>query len=316
MTLILEQTEKEMRQVYAETVYELAQQDPKVIVMEADLSSAMSTGLLKDTLPGQYINVGIMEANMMSMAAGLNVTGRKPFLHSFGQFLTRRAFDQLFVSLGYSQLSAVLVGSDAGVTAEHNGGTHMTFEDMGLMRSVPKASVYEASDPTLLKYLLKKGYEEGGLHYIRTIRKATAKLYDEDTNFEKAQVLREGNDVTIVASGIMVAEALQAAETLRKEGIEATVIDMFYIKPLDGETLLKAAKKTGKVVTAENHNVNNGLGSAVCEYLAENYPVPVRRIGVKEQFGQVGLTPYLQEVYELTASDIVKASKELIESIS
>ncbi len=312
MTLILEQTEKEMRQVYAETVYELAQQDPKVIVMEADLSSSMSTGSLKETLPGQYVNVGIMEANMMSMAAGLSVTGRKPFLHSFGQFLTRRAFDQLFVSLGYAQLSAVLVGSDAGVTAEHNGGTHMTFEDMGLMRSVPKASVYEASDPTLLKYLLKKGYAEGGLHYIRTIRKATAKLYDEDTNFEKAQVLREGNDVTIVASGIMVVEALQAAETLKEEGIEATVIDMFYIKPLDGETLLKAAKKTGKVVTAENHNVNNGLGSAVCEYLAENHPVPVRRIGVKEQFGQVGLTPYLQEVYELTAADIVKAAKELV----
>lgn len=312
MTLILEKTEKEMRQVYAETVYELAQKDPQVIVMEADLSSSMSTGSLKDKLPNQYVNVGIMEANMMSLAAGLNITGRKPFLHSFGQFLTRRAFDQVFVSLAYARLSAVLVGSDAGVTAEHNGGTHMTFEDMGLMRSVPKASVYEASDPTQLAYLLKKGYEEGGVHYIRTIRKDTVKLYDENTNFEKAQVLREGTDVTIVASGIMVAEALQAADTLAKEGIEAAVIDMFYIKPLDGETLLNSVKKTGKVVTAENHNVNNGLGSAVCEYLAENYPVPVRRIGVKEQFGQVGLTPYLQEFYGLTTENIVKVSKELV----
>ncbi|MFK4997290.1 transketolase family protein [Bacillus sp. N9] len=252
-----------MRQVYAETVYQLALKDPDVMVLEADLSSAMSTGSLKDKLPNQYVNVGIMEANMMSLAAGLNITGRKPFLHSFGQFLTRRAFDQVFVSLAYAQLSAVLVGSDAGVTAEHNGGTHMTFEDMGLMRTVPKASVYEASDPTQLAYLIEKGYKEGGVHYIRTIRKNTAKLYDENTNFEKAQVLREGTDITIVASGIMVAEALQAADTLAKEGIKAEVIDMFYIKPLDGETLLNSVKKTGKVITAENHNVNNGLG-ALC----------------------------------------------------
>lgn len=314
MTLVfekLEKTGKEMRQVYAETVYKLAKADEDVIVMEADLSSAISTGNLKDTLPNQYVNVGIMEANMMSLAAGLNVTGRKPFVHSFGQFITRRAFDQLFVSLAYAQLSAVLVGSDAGVTAEHNGGTHMTFEDMGLMRTVPKAHVYEASDPTQLEYLLEKGYREGGVHYIRTIRKNTVKLYDEHTNFEKAQVLREGNDVTLVASGIMVAEALEAAEMLAKEGIEATVIDMFYIKPLDGETLLEAVKKTGKVVTAENHNVNNGLGSAVCEFLSENHPVPVRRIGVKEQFGQVGLTPFLQEYYGLTAEDIAKEAREL-----
>lgn len=312
MTLVLEKTAKEMRQVYAETVYNLAQKDPDVMVMEADLSSSMSTGSLKDKLPNQYVNVGIMEANMMSLAAGLSITGRKPFLHSFGQFLTRRAFDQLFVSLAYARLSAVLVGSDAGVTAEHNGGTHMTFEDMGLMRSVPKASVYEASDPTQLAFLLEKGYKEGGVHYIRTIRKNTIKLYDENTNFEKAQLLRDGTDVTIVASGIMVAEALEAADLLAKEGIKAAVIDMFYIKPLDGETLLNSVMKTGKVVTAENHNVNNGLGSAVCEYLAENYPVPVRRIGVREQFGQVGLTSYLQEFYGLTAENIVKEAKTLV----
>ncbi|MBZ5749033.1 transketolase family protein [Metabacillus rhizolycopersici] len=312
MTFILEKAEKEMRQAYAETIYHLAKQDPDVIVMEADLSSAMSTGSLKDKLPNQYVNIGIMEANMMSLAAGLNVTGRKPFIHSFGQFLTRRAFDQLFVSLAYAQLSAVLVGSDAGVTAEHNGGTHMTFEDMGLMRLVPKAHVYEASDPTQLAYLLEKGYKEGGVHYIRTIRKSPVKLYDEQTNFEKAQVLREGTDVTLVASGMMVAEALKAADLLAKEGIEAEVIDMFYIKPLDSETLLRSVRKTGKVVTAENHNVISGLGSAVSECLAENYPAPVRRVGVREQFGQVGVTPYLQEFYGLTAENIAKEAGNLV----
>ncbi|MFJ7974865.1 transketolase family protein [Peribacillus sp. NPDC096379] len=305
--------EKEMRQTYADTIRELAKKDDRVIALEADLSSAMSTSRLESELPGQYVNVGIMEANMMGLAAGLSVVGRKPFIHSFGQFVTRRAFDQLFVSLGYAKLNAVIVGSDAGVTAEHNGGTHMTFEDIGLVREIPNAHVYEASDSNQLKYLLKKAYKEGGLHYIRTIRKQSINLYDENESFEKAKVLRTGKDVTIVASGIMVGESLKAAAKLAQIGIEATVIDMFSIKPLDIETLIEAAKKTGAVVTAENHNVNGGLGSAVAEALSEHYPVPLYRVGVRERFGQVGKTEYLKTVYGLDAQTIVREVERVIE---
>ncbi|MFJ5621635.1 transketolase family protein [Peribacillus loiseleuriae] len=304
--------QKEMRQTYADTIRELAKEDDRVIALEADLSSAMSTSKLESELPGQYVNVGIMEANMMGLAAGLSVVGRKPFIHSFGQFVTRRAFDQLFVSLGYAKLNAVIVGSDAGVTAEHNGGTHMTFEDIGLVREIPNAHVYEASDSHQLKYLLKKAYKEGGLHYIRTIRKQSVNLYDENESFEKAKVLRTGKDVTIVASGIMVAEGLQAADQLAKKGIDATVIDMFSIKPLDIETLIEAAKVTGAVITAENHNVNGGLGSAVAEALAEHYPVPLYRVGVRERFGQVGKTEYLKTVYGLDTEAIVREVERVV----
>ncbi|MFB7303426.1 transketolase family protein [Heyndrickxia sporothermodurans] len=304
----------EMRQVYANTLKELAAADERVIALEADLSSSMSTSRLKDELPKQYVNVGIMEANMMGLAAGMAVTGRKPFIHSFGQFLTRRAFDQVFVSLAYAKLHAVLVGSDAGVTAEHNGGTHMTFEDMGLMREIPNAKVYEASDATQFAYLLRKAYREGGVNYIRTIRKSAVKLYEEGESFEKAKVLREGKDITIVASGILVSESLKAADHLADKGIEATVIDMFSIKPLDVETLIHYAKQTGCVITAENHNVNGGLGSAVAEALGENYPVPLRRIGVREKFGQVGKTEYLKQFYGLTAKNIVHEASKLVKA--
>lgn len=307
--------DKEMRQTYAVTILELARNDDRVIALEADLSSAMTTSRLEKELPGQFVNVGIMEANMMGIAAGLSIVGRKPFIHSFGQFVTRRAFDQLFVSLGYAKLSAVIVGSDAGVTAEHNGGTHMTFEDIALVREIPNAHVYEASDSHQLQYLLKKAYKEGGLHYIRTIRKKAVNLYDENETFEKAKVLRTGKDVTIVASGIMVAESLQAAAQLSQMGIEATVIDMFSIKPLDIDTLIEAAKATGAVVTAENHNVNGGLGSAVAEALSENYPVPLYRVGVRERFGQVGQTEYLKKVYGLNAETIVKEVKNRLEVV-
>ncbi|MBA3925708.1 transketolase family protein [Listeria rustica] len=312
MTLTLEKDQVEMRQVYADTIRKLAAADPNVIALEADLSSAIATGKLKDELPGQYVNVGIMEANMMGVAAGLSVLGRKPFIHSFGQFVTRRAFDQVFVSLGYAQLSAVIVGSDAGVTAEHNGGTHMTFEDIGLMREVPNARVYEASDAIQFAWLLENAYKQGGLHYIRTIRKNATQLYDENTTFEKAQILQEGTDITICATGIMVAESLKAAEILKASGISAEVIDMFSIKPLDGETLLQSVQKTGRVITAENHNVNGGLGSAVAEFLGENGPVPLYRVGVREQFGQVGLMPYLQEFYGLTAKNIASQAERMI----
>lgn len=304
----------EMRQMYANTILELAQNNPNVIALEADLMSSISTNKIMKQIPKQLINCGIMEANMTGVAAGLSLTGKIPYLHTFGQFATRRAFDQLFVSGAYAKLNIKILGSDAGVTAEHNGGTHMTFEDMGLVRLIPGAHVYEVSDSTMLGYLLRKVEKENGIHYIRTIRKNAVKLYVEGETFEagKGKVLREGGDVTIIASGIMVAEALQAADLLIEQGIEATVIDMFSIKPIDKDLIVKYASKTGAVVTAENHNVIGGLGSAVAEVLSEQCPTKMRRIGVREQFGQVGKVDYLKEFYGLTSQHIAAAAKELV----
>lgn len=304
----------EMRQMYAQTLVELAKGNPNVIALEADLMSAISTNKIVAQIPTQIINSGIMEANMMGVAAGLSLTGKIPYVHTFGQFATRRTFDQLFVSGSYAKTNIKILGSDAGVTAEHNGGTHMAFEDLGLVRLLPQATVYEVSDSTMLRYLLRKIEKEYGIHYIRTIRKNAVKLYDENEVFEegKGKVLREGGDVTIIASGIMVAESLKAADLLYEQGIEATVIDMFSIKPIDKDLIVKYAAKTGAVVTAENHNVIGGLGSAVAEVLSEHCPTKMRRIGVKEQFGQVGKLEYLKEFYKLTPKDIVAAAKELL----
>lgn len=304
----------EMRQMYAQTLVELAKGNPDVIALEADLMSAISTNKIVAQIPTQIINSGIMEANMMGVAAGLSLTGKIPYVHTFGQFATRRTFDQLFVSGSYAKTNIKILGSDAGVTAEHNGGTHMAFEDLGLVRLLPQATVYEVSDSTMLQYLLRKIEKEYGIHYIRTIRKNAVKLYDENEVFEegKGKVLREGGDVTIIASGIMVAESLKAADLLYEQGIEATVIDMFSIKPIDKDLIVKYAGKTGAVVTAENHNVIGGLGSAVAEVLSEHCPTKMRRVGVKEQFGQVGKLEYLKEFYKLTPKDIEAAVKELL----
>lgn len=304
----------EMRQMYARTLVELAKGNPNVIALEADLMSAISTDKIVKEIPTQIINGGIMEANMMGVAAGLSLTGKIPYVHTFGQFATRRTFDQLFVSGAYAKTNIKILGSDAGVTAEHNGGTHMAFEDLGLVRLLPQATIYEVSDSTMLRYLLRKIEKEYGIHYIRTIRKNAVKLYDENEVFEegKGKVLRNGGDVTIIASGIMVAESLKAADLLYEEGIEATVIDMFSIKPIDKDLIVKYAGKTGAVVTAENHNVIGGLGSAVAEVLGEHCPTKMRRIGVKEQFGQVGKLEYLKEFYKLTPKDIVAAAKEIL----
>ncbi|WP_088014262.1 transketolase family protein [Gottfriedia acidiceleris] len=303
----------EMRQMYANTLLELAQKNSNVIALEADLMSAITTNKIISEIPKQLINCGIMEANMIGVASGLSLTGKIPYVHTFAQFATRRAFDQLFVSGAYARLNIKILGSDSGVTAEHNGGTHMAFEDLGLARLIPNAYVYEASDANQFGYLLRKVEKEYGIHYIRTIRKKAVKLYDDNETFEsgKGKVLRNGDDVTIIASGIMVAESLKAADILQSKGIEASVIDMYSIKPIDKDLIVRYANKTRAIVTAENHNVIGGLGSAVAEVLCEHFPTKMRRIGIKEQFGQVGKEDYLKEFYKLTASDIVKSVEEL-----
>lgn len=306
----------ELRKAYAATVEQLFREFPdEVYALEADLSSSMSTTGLRDIMGSHYLDVGIMEAHMIGTAAGINAVGGFAFAHSFGQFLTRRAMDQVFVSLAYARLSACLVGSDAGVTAEHNGGTHMTFEDMGIVRVIPDIYVYDVCSPVQLGFVLRDAHARGGLTYVRTQRKAAARdVYADDTDFARAgaRVLREGSDITLLACGIEVPEAMDAAEQLAAEGISAEVIDAFRIKPLDTEVILASVDKTRAVVTCENHNVINGLGSAVAELLAEEMPLPLQRIGVREQFGQVGTTRYLMEQYGLDAPAICDAAREVM----
>ena len=302
----------ELREVYADTLISLTKKSNKIVALEADLMGAIKMKKYLEVYPSNFINCGIMEANMIGVASGLSLRGFTPFMHTFGPFATRRCFDQLFLTIGYADLNLKVIGSDAGVSATHNGGTHMPFEDLGLMRLIPNATVLEMSDAIMFNNLIKQVSNIYGLHYLRIVRKTMPQIYKEGSVFEigKGIVLREGTDATVIATGIMIKEALEARELLLKDNINIAVIDSFTIKPLDKELIIKYAKKTGLIITAENHNVIGGLGSAVSECLSENYPTKVIKIGVKERFGQVGTLDFLKKEYGLTAKDIVNAVKE------
>jgi transketolase len=315
MTVMVKQvptfSKQEMRMTYNDTMVDLAKKDKNIVLLEADLMGAIKTGGFKKLYPKRFIDVGIMEQNMMGMAAGMSLRGLKPFVHTFGAFATRRAFDQVYLSLGYANLSATIIGSDAGISASHNGGTHMPFSDLGLMRLIPNATVMEMSDHIMFRNILEQLKDKYGLHYIRIVRKNMMQLYEEGSTFQigKANVINEGHDVTIVASGIMVYEAFQAASELKKEGIICSVLDMFTIQPIDHETLKKYAQKSKLIVTAENHNVTGGLGAAVLESLANN-PVKLVQIGIQHRFGQVGPEDFLKKEYNITKNDIINVIKE------
>ena len=264
--------------------------------------------------PDRAFDVGIAEANMIGIAAGLSATGKTPFVHSFGPFATRRCYDQLFLSVAYGGNTVNVIGSDPGITAVYNGGTHMPFEDVGIMRNIPSAVIVEPTDSTMLRSVVKVLSEKSGLHYIRLKRKNAVKIYEEGTAFQigKAITVREGSDVTLIASGIMVAEALCAAEQLADAGISARVLDMFTIKPIDADAVRTAAEETGAIVTCENHSVINGLGSAVAEVLVQSTLVPMELVGVQDQFGEVGDEAYLKKRFGLTAEVIAEKAKKAI----
>ncbi len=309
--LILETTE--MRKAYSETLKELIKEDKNIYVLEADLSEAITTTSIGVDYPNNFVNCGIMEANMVGVASGLSLLGKIPFIHTFSPFATRRCYDQIFLSGAYAKTNIKILGSDTGITSQHNGGTHTSFEDVALMREIPGATVITATDSTMLKYLIREIKDIYGIHYITTIRKNAYKIYDENEKFEigKGKVLKDGKDFTIISNGIMVAEALKAAEELEKQRVSVAVIDMFTIKPIDKDLIIEYAKKTGKIITAENHNVTGGLGSAVAEVLVEHYPIPMRKVGIEERFGQVGTQEFLQKEYGLTAEKIIEKASEL-----
>ncbi|MFQ3621349.1 MAG: transketolase C-terminal domain-containing protein [Spirochaetales bacterium] len=306
---------KEMRAVYTEALIDLAKEDSRIVVLEADLMKATSTGSFGSVFPERTFNVGVAEANMIGVAAGLSAKGYIPFPATFCCFASRRAFDQFFISANYARLSVKLVGTDPGVSAAFNGGTHMSFEDIGLMRTIPKLVIVEPSDPVSLKALVREVARQEGCAYLRLHRKPIAPLYSENEPFQigKGKVLREGQDGVIIALGaILVPEALKAANALEKEGVSVGVIDILTVKPLDSSLVLEWAERTGAVVTAENHQIRGGLGSAVAEVLAEHSGAVLRRVGVEDEFGEVGTQEYLQQRFGLTAERIVQAMKEAI----
>jgi len=318
MTILLEKNNiKEdvaMRDVYCQTLIELAKKNDQIVVLDADLMSSMGMIPFLKEFPERTFNCGVQEADMMGIAAGLSITGKIPYAHTFGTFATRRCYDQVFMSGAYAKANVRIIGSDPGVTSAYNGGTHMPFEDMGIMRNIPEMAVLEPTDSVMLIDIIKQLVELYGMFYIRLLRKNATKIYKEGQVFKigKAIKIKEGKDVTIIANGIMVAEALNVAYILEEKGVSSRVLDMFTLKPIDKEEIILCAEETGAIVTAENHNIINGLGSAVAEVLVENIPTPLERIGVKDLFGEVGPADYLKERFELTANDIVKKVENVL----
>lgn len=304
----------EMRTMYTDTLLELAKDNKNIIVMDADLMGCNGTREFQKVYPEQVVNCGIQEANLIGTAAGMSLMGKIPFAHSFATFATRRAYDQIFISAAYAKLNVKIIGSDPGITAALNGGTHMPFEDMGIMRGIPGVMVMEPTDSIMLKNLMPQLAKTYGVQYMRLLRKKAVKVYDEGSRFEigKAVTLREGTDATIIASGFCVAEAIKACMILAAEGIQVRLLDMFTWKPLDEDAVLSAAQETGAIVTAENHNVINGLGNAVASAVVKQYPIPMEMIGIQDEFGEVGPVDYLAERFRLTADDIVVKTLKVI----
>ena len=311
---VFEKEAKEMRAIYCQTLQELARENDKIAVLDADLVGSSGMKAFFNEFPDRAINCGIQENNMIGVAAGMSAAGMVPFAHSFGPFASRRCVDQIFISCAYAKLNVRIIGSDPGVTAAYNGGTHMPFEDMGTLMSIPQITLLEPTDSAQLKWMIQELENAYGVYYIRLLRKNAVGVFEEGSKFQMGKIarLKEGTDVAIVASGIMVAEALKAAAALEEKGISAAVLNAFTWKPLDSETLAEYAEKCGCIVTAENHNIIGGLGSAVAGSLARTCPVPVEMVGVNDEFGEVGTEDFLRKRFDLTAEHIVRASLESI----
>lgn len=308
-------TGADLRNVVMETLQSLIAENDKVVMLEADLGGASNSLKIKASNPDNFIECGISEANMMGVAAGMSSEGYIPFVHTFAPFIARRAFDQVFLSGAYAHNTINMYGSDPGFSVAANGGTHTSFEDVAIMRTIPHARVFDAADAVQMAWIVKTCAGLPGINYFRGDRKAIRNVYAEGSEFElgKGNVLREGSDVLIISAGRLVSDALDAVENLEKQGISAEVIDMFCIKPLDEELVLSEAKGKKAIVTFENHGVIGGLGDAVASVLAENaVAVPFKRHGIVEQFGQVGTADWLQKEFKLTASDLEETVKGLL----
>ena len=300
------------RDSYGNALAELGATCPNLVVLDADLAGATKTAVFQKAFPERHIDCGIAEGNMITVAAGLATTGKVPFASSFAMFAAGRAFEQVRNSVGYPHLNVKIGATHAGISVGEDGATHQCNDDIALMRTIPGMVILNPADDVEARAAVKAAYEYDGPVYLRFGRLAVPVINDnEDYKFEigKGVVLREGKDLTIVATGLEVAESLEAAEKLAADGIDAKVINIHTIKPLDKELIVAAAKETGKVVTVEEHSVIGGLGSAVCDVLAEEAPTKVLKIGVNDTYGESGPAKVLLEKYELDAAGIYKKIK-------
>ena len=300
------------RESYGNALKELGAEFENLVVLDADLAGATKTSTFQKAFPERHFDCGIAEANMVCVAAGLSTTGLVPFASTFAMFAAGRAFEQIRNSIGYPHLNVKIGATHGGISVGEDGASHQCCEDFGLMRTVPGMVVMSPADDVEAKAMVRAAYEHVGPVYMRFGRAAVPVVHGDDFKFEigKGEVLKDGTDVAIIANGLMVYEALVAAEELAKDGINAMVINMATIKPLDDELVLAAAKKCGKVVTCEEHSVIGGLGEAVCSLLSEKLPTPVKRIGVNDEYGHSGPAGALLKQFGLSSENIVKVVKE------
>ncbi len=302
------------RDAYGKALVELGQSDPNVLVLDADLAAATKTGMFKKAFPDRFIDCGIAESNMIGVAAGLSTAGYTVFASSFAMFAAGRAFEQVRNTLAYPHLNVKIGATHAGISVGEDGASHQCCEDIALMRSIPGMVILNPADDVEARLAVLAAAKTPGPVYMRFGRLAVPRVFDESYKFEigKGAYLTEGTDVTIIATGLLVERALAAAELLKAEGISAAVINMATIKPIDREIIVNAAKTTGAIVTAEEHNVIGGLGSAVAEVVAETKPVPVLRVGVEDTFGKSGPALELLELFGLNAANICDKAKKAI----
>lgn len=306
-------SKKATRQAYGEALVELGKINKDIVVLDADLTKSTKTSMFQKEFPERHFNVGIAEADLMGTAAGLATCGRIPFASTFAMFAAGRGFEQIRNTIAYPKLNVKIAPTHAGISVGEDGGSHQAIEDIAIMRAIPGMVVLCPADAVETKKMVYAAAEYEGPVYIRMGRLDVETIFDEETyDFQIgiANTVREGNDVTIAAAGLMTYEAIKAADILAQEGISVRVINVGTIKPLDGETILKAAKETKFIITAEEHSVIGGLGSAVSEFLSEVYPTKVKKLGIYDKFGQSGKATELLEKYELTAAKLVAMVKE------
>lgn len=299
---------------YGNALLEIGKTNENVIVMDADLAAATQTGVFKKEFPERFFDAGIAEGNMMSIAAGLASTGKTVFASSFAMFAAGRAFEQIRNSICYPNLNVKIGATHGGISVGEDGATHQCCEDIGIMRTIPNMKIINPADAVEAEAAVKAAVDIDGPVYMRFGRLAVPVIFGDDYKFEfgKGRELRSGNDITVIATGLMVAEALEAYEVLKTEGINARVINIHTIKPIDRDIIIKAAKETGRLITVEEHSIIGGLGSAVAEVVSEEYPVPVHRIGVNDRFGESGPALELLKIYGLSSENIVKTVKSVL----
>lgn len=302
------------RDAYGKALVELADKGKNIIVLDADLAAATKTGMFKKAHPERFVDVGIAEANLMGVAAGLAATGHTVFASSFAMFAAGRAFEQIRNSIGYPHLNVKIGATHAGISVGEDGASHQCCEDIALMRSIPGMVILNPADDIEARLCVFAAADYNGPVYMRFGRLAVPRVFDESYDFKigKGNILSEGSDVTIIASGLMVKEAVEAGELLKNEGISARIVNMATIKPIDRELVIDSAKKTGAIVTAEEHNIIGGLGSAVAEVVCESVPVPVVRVGVNDVYGKSGPAVELLHIFGLDAQNIAAKAKQAV----